>query len=54
MEGIARSWPATQASKVTEAPLSSSSNPGAHLLAPGLPQTEAGTSIACGKAGIET
>lgn len=53
-EGLARSWPATQASKATEALQSSSSNPVAHLLAPAPLEVEAGTAVACERAGIET
>lgn len=54
MEGLAGSWPAMRESKETGEQLSSSSNPDARLPAPGLLQKEAGTSIACGKAGIVT
>lgn len=54
MEVLVGSWPETQESKETEVQLSSSSNPDARLLVPGLPQTEAGPSIVCGKAGIAT
>lgn len=54
MEGLVRSWPATRESKGIEEQLSSSSNPDGRLLVPGLLQTEAGTSIACGKDDIAT